>query len=240
MTDEHLPPSDRPVGSSGDSASSFDDNPRTRPGIGDVLVWGLLGCGALVMLTCGIGGIGGLAWFVTMRPPQVAPPVVPVVVESDEPATDTEKEGAPPPGSLPELPLKLLAPLPPASNIRNTDLTKLDPRALRATAHQLYEKGQFRLALQCQYQSVVKEQVGQYDLACFYSLIGDVPESALLAAGCRQGRRRRRRSRLSRLGPRRRAKRSALAEASHLLAGLPALLGIFGVFRNVARTPAEC
>jgi predicted esterase len=135
----------------------------------------MLGCGALVMLTCGIGGIGGVAWLMTRATPPAASRTVPVVVEVDKPAKDVETEEELPSGSLPERPLQLLAPLPPASNIGQTDLTKLDPRVLRATAHQFYEKGQYRLALQFQYQSVVKEQVGQYDLACYYARIGDVP-----------------------------------------------------------------
>ncbi len=175
MADEKLPLSDRPGGSEGDSASSFDDSPRTGPGIGDILVWGMLGCGALVMLTCGIGGIGGVAWFMMAGTPPAASRDVPIVDGRDQSAKDAESEEELPSGVLPEPPLQLLAPLSPASKIGETDLTKVDPRALRERAQHFYENGQYRLALQCQYQSVVKEQVGQYDLACYYARIGDVP-----------------------------------------------------------------
>lgn len=156
---------------SDDAVKDPHDSQRTGPGIGDVLLWSMLGCGALVILGCGVVGIGGGAWFLMARAPQGAP----VVDNLDESADQAVREDRGISGELPEPPLSLVPPAPPSSKFGETDLMALDPRELQGAAHHFYRQGQFRTAVQFQYQCVIKTQVGHYDLACYYARAGDVP-----------------------------------------------------------------
>jgi len=137
-----------------------------------VLLWGGLGCGALVILICGVVGIGGAAWFLIARAPQGAPPVV---VNLDEFDDESEAEDQKAPGELPVPALSLIPPTPPGAKFGETDLTTLDPHALRGAADHFYRQCRFRHALQFQFQAVAKDQNGQYNLACYYARAGDVP-----------------------------------------------------------------
>ena len=76
---------------------------------------------------------------------------------------------------VPEPPLELPKPSPPASRLGKADLTEVDGRRLASAAYGFYLKREYQAAVQCQYQSVVKMQTGQYNLACFYARAGDVP-----------------------------------------------------------------
>jgi predicted esterase len=143
-----------------------------RTGIGDVVLWSVLGCGALVILSCGIVGIGGAAWFLMARAPQGVPPVV---VNPDEVDDESEADNQHVPGELPQPTLSLVPPNPPGAKFGSTDLTTLDPRSLRGAAFQLYGQRRYRQALQFQFQALIKDQIGQYNLACYYARAGDIP-----------------------------------------------------------------
>jgi len=76
---------------------------------------------------------------------------------------------------VPEAPLDLMPPDVPSSRLGKIDLTQFDGRELAAYAyHRFYPRQDWRAAVQCQYQSVVKTRTGFYNLACFYARAGDI------------------------------------------------------------------
>lgn len=85
-----------------------------------------------------------------------------------------------PPGTRPQPPLTLNRPEPPAAMWGDVDLRKEEPDALKFTAREAVQKRDYPAAVQLQYWAVVnaQEKTGHYDLACYYSQVGNV-EAAL-------------------------------------------------------------
>ena len=158
MTDDHLDeanPVDQPAGQAPQKTG--------YPGQGaeKLLLLGGLGCLAFVALMVAVVVVG-IATLIEFAKTQ---PELEIVAESLD---------ATPPGELPQAPFQLSAPEAPAARLRNVDLTDIDPAPLAGTAQQLALRGDFLAAVQCQHMSVIKSNSGRYNLACYYSLAGNV------------------------------------------------------------------
>lgn len=156
--------------------AQFEDDPP-EPGVGRVLLWAGAGCFAFVTM---LGGACVLViWLLISLAKDIRPAdgAAPPGVQQPAGAAPAEAARVILPDGRPLPPLKLPVPPPPSSRMGRFDLTTLDVRELMTAARQFGEKGDFRRAIQCQYQAVVKDHSGQYNLACYYSLAGRVPES---------------------------------------------------------------
>lgn len=162
MTDDHLPdanPPDRPP-------RPADQAVRTHRSAGNraerLILWGGLGCLAFVtlMVVVVVVGISALIEIAKQRP-EISAETIETVDSS-------------PPDVLPQAPFALPAPAVPATRMGNTDLSEIDAGTLADAAQRLALRGDVLSAVQCQYMSVSKSNTGRYNLACYYSLAGNV------------------------------------------------------------------
>lgn len=142
----------------------------TGPSLADALLWGTLGCGAIVCLAFIVAGFGAVAYFMMARAPQNAT----AELEPDQDSSDDVAANQRAPGELPAPPLDLAVPIPPDSQLGKVNLADMDARSLSGAAHHFYGERRYHEAVQCQYQCVAKSHSGQYNLACFYGCSGDV------------------------------------------------------------------
>ena len=142
-----------------------DHGPQPSPG--KVVLWIGVGCFTLVTLISVIIVVGISAVWTIVKD-QID------VEKADEVQEVVSfKVG----DSLPDPPLQLSSPPPPASRLGKIDLANADPRQLAAAAQHFYESGNYQAAIQCQYILVIKTDRGRYNLACYYGRAGDVQAS---------------------------------------------------------------
>lgn len=138
------------------------------PGAGKVLLG--LGLGCLVLCTA-VGLLAAVGAFIVAS------------VVKNSLVVDGEAEAPLPPdfklipgenGELPESPLRIPKPADPSLQMGQADLMTVDTRALPGWAMNLYEKGLYKAAVQCQFAAVMKTNTGRYNLACYYARAGNI------------------------------------------------------------------
>ena len=168
MQDELVDDLENQAPRKGPRASPVADGHEPQgPSFAKVALWIGLGCFTFVAIMGVIVAVGLNALWTIVKD-QMDPGAPAEVVEF--------KVGDP----LPEPPLQLPVPPVPATRLRKADLTEVDltevdPHELAGVAQHFYENGDFQTAIQCQHISVMKSDVGRYNLACYYARAGDLP-----------------------------------------------------------------
>jgi predicted esterase len=124
-----------------------------------LIVLGGIGCLAFVAMLVAVVVVGISMLVDIARKPQEA---VPEIVDTT------------PPGELPAVPFPLPVPAAPSTHLGPIDLEEVDAGRLASEAIRQAKLGDVSTALSCQYVAVIKSGSGRYNLACFYSLAGNV------------------------------------------------------------------
>jgi pimeloyl-ACP methyl ester carboxylesterase len=113
-------------------------------------------------------GVGGLSGNGNTAPPATLPNSTPFVAPTMTPGVNSQAAFV----AVPVPPLTLPKPVAPDAKPGNVDLATWDPAELRSAASDFAQKRNYLIATSLQDAAVAKDQEGQYNLACYYSMLG--------------------------------------------------------------------